>query len=82
MQTVEYEMLVKGYEEPDENDTDYLFYTTTDIVNYLQPFCQTRLAIKQMGEALRKSSFKRESKRVNGKPVWGYRLKQVVPIPF
>ena len=82
VQTVEYEMLVKGYEEPDENDTDYLFYTTTDIVNYLQPFCQTRLAIKQMGEALRKSSFKRESKRVNGKPVWGYRLKQVVPIPF
>lgn len=82
MQTVEYEMLIKGFTEPDENDTQDCFYTTTDIVNYLQPFCQTRLAVKQMGEALRKSSFKRESRRVNGKPVWGYLLKQVQPVPF
>lgn len=82
MQTVEYEMLVKGFTEPDENDSGNCFYTTTDVVNYLQPFCQTRLAVKQMGEALRKSSFKRESRRVNGKPVWGYLLRQVSPVPF
>ena len=82
MQTVEYEMLIKGYEEPDESDTEDCFHTTTDIVNYLQPFCTTRLVVKQMGEALRKSSFKRESRRVNGRPVWGYLLKQVIPVPF
>ena len=82
MQTVEYEMLIKGFTEPDENDTQESFYTTTEIVDYLQPFCSTRLVVKQMGEALRKSSFKRESRRVNGKPVWGYLLKQVIPVPF
>ncbi|WP_436414500.1 VapE domain-containing protein [Petrimonas sp.] len=82
MQTVEYEMLIKGFTEPDENGTQDCFYTTTEIVDYLQPFCSTRLVVKQMGEALRKSSFKRESRRVNGKPVWGYLLKQVIPVPF
>lgn len=82
MQTVEYEMLAKGFTEPDENDTQDCFYTTTEIVDYLQPFCSTRLVIKQMGEALRKSSVKRESRRINGKSVYGYLLKQVVPIPF
>lgn len=82
MQTAEYEMLIKGYTEPDENDTEDCFFTTTEIVDYLQPFCSIRLVVKQMGEALRKSSFKRESRRVNGKPVWGYLLKQVIPVPF
>jgi hypothetical protein len=82
MQTVEYEMLVQGFEAPEEGDTDSCFYTTTQIVSYLQPFCTTRLVVKLMGEALRKSSFKRESRRVNGKPVYGYLLKQVTPIPF
>ena len=82
MQTVEYEMLVQGFEAPEEGDTDSCFYTTTQIVSYLQPFCTTRLVVKLMGEALRKSSFKRESRRVNGKSVYGYLLKQVTPIPF
>ena len=81
LQTTEYEMLVKGYEEPSIGG-DNGFYTTTDIIKYLEPFSSTKLSPKLMGEALRKCSYKRECRRINGRPVYGYLLKQVTPIPF
>jgi predicted P-loop ATPase len=77
VQTVEYEMLMQGFEKPEENDTD-CFMTTAQVLNYLKNFGSLQLSEKRMGEALRKAGFERVQKRINNSPnpVYGYRIKK------
>lgn len=82
VQTVEYEMLMQGFEKP--NDTDDSFMTTAQVLNYLRMFSSLPLSEKRMGEAIRKAGFTRTQKRINRNPspVYGYRIKKVKPNPF
>lgn len=82
VQTVEYEMLMQGFEKPD--DTDDSFMTTAQVLNYLRMFSSLPLSEKRMGEAIRKAGFIRTQKRINRNPspVYGYRIKKIKPNPF
>lgn len=82
VQTVEYEMLMQGFEKPD--DTDDSFMTTAQVLNYLRMFSSLPLSEKRMGEAIRKAGFARVQKRINRNPspVYGYRIKKIKPNPF
>lgn len=82
VQTVEYEMLIQGFEKPDE--TDDSFMTTAQVLNYLRMFSSLPLSEKRMGEAIRKAGFTRTQKRINRNPspVYGYRIKKIKPNPF
>lgn len=82
VQTVEYEMLMQGFEKPD--DTDDSFMTTAQVLNYLRMFSSLPLSEKRMGEAIRKAGFTRTQKRINRNPspVYGYRIKKIKPNPF
>ncbi|MBN9302273.1 MULTISPECIES: VapE domain-containing protein [Dysgonomonas] len=82
VQTVEYEMLMQGFEKP--NDTDDSFMTTAQVLNYLRMFSSLPLSEKRMGEAIRKAGFTRTQKRINRNPspVYGYRIKKIKPNPF
>lgn len=82
VQTVEYEMLMQGFEKPEE--TDNSFMTTAQVLNYLRMYSSLSLSEKRMGEALRKAGFQRIQKRINHSPnpVYGYRIKKIKPNPF
>lgn len=82
VQTVEYEMLMQGFEKPEE--TDNSFMTTAQVLNYLRMYSSLSLSEKRMGEALRKAGFQRVQKRTNhsSNPVYGYRIKKIKPNPF
>ena len=82
VQTVEYEMLMQGFEKPEGTD-DY-FMTTAQVLNYLRGHSSLPLIEKRMGEALRKAGFERIQKRINQSPnpVYGYRIKKIKPNPF
>ncbi|MDR1504787.1 MAG: virulence-associated E family protein [Prevotella sp.] len=82
VQTVEYEMLMQGFEKPD--DTDDSFMTTAQVLNYLRMFSSLPLSEKRMGEAIRKAGFIRTQKRINRNPspVYGYWIKKIKPNPF
>lgn len=82
VQTVEYEMLMQGFEKP--ADTDDSFMTTAQVLNYLRMFSSLPLSEKRMGEAIRKAEFTRTQKRINRNPspVYGYRIKKIKPNPF
>jgi predicted P-loop ATPase len=83
VQTVEYELLMQGFEKPvtEENDC---FMTTSEVLGYLKIYTPLQLSEKRMGEALRKAGFERIVKRTNNSPnpVYGYRIKKIVPNPF
>lgn len=81
MRTVEFEILVQGFEKPSE---EVYFMITAQILNHLRIFTNMSLSEKQMGEALRKANFKRVQKRINNNysPVYGYRIKIIKPNPF
>lgn len=84
VQTVEFEMLMQGFEKPTvENESEH-FMTTAQILNYLRMFTNVPLSEKRMGEAIRKAGFKRLQKRINNNPspVYGYRIKKIKPNPF
>lgn len=82
VQTIEYEMLMQGFEKPD--DTDDSFMTTAQVLNYLRIYSSLPLSEKRMGEAIRKAGFQRIQKRINQSPnpVYGYRIKKIKPNPF
>ena len=80
VQTVEYEMLVKGFEKPGEKEESYM--TTSDILTYLRAYTNLNLQEKRMGEALRKAGFERKSRRINGSPMYVYHIRKVLPNPF
>lgn len=82
VQTIEYEMLMQGFEKPSE--TEDAFMTTAQVLNYLRMYSSLPLSEKRMGEALRKAGFERIQKRINQSPnpVYGYRIKKIKPNPF
>ncbi len=80
VQTVEYEMLLKGFEKPEEASESYM--TTSEILNYLRAHTTLNLQEKRMGEALRKAGFERKSKRINGNPMYVYHIRKIMPNPF
>ncbi|PXV66949.1 virulence-associated protein E [Dysgonomonas alginatilytica] len=84
VQTVEFEMLMQGFEKPTVENENEHFMTTAQILNYLRMFTNVPLSEKRMGEAIRKAGFKRLQKRINNNPspVYGYRIKKIKPNPF
>ncbi len=80
VQTVEYEMLLKGFEKPEETSDSYM--TTSEILSYLRGYTTINLQEKRMGEALKKARFKRKSKRIDGNPLYVYHIRKVSPNPF
>lgn len=80
VQTVEYEMLLKGFEQPEAGEDKYM--TTSEVLSYLRYYTPLRLQEKRMGEALRKAGFTRISRRINGNPMYVYRIRKVQPNPF
>ena len=68
MQTVEYEMLLKGFEKPSPTEESYM--TTSEVLNYLRGYTTLNLSEKRMGEALRKAGFERKSRRIGGNPMY------------
>lgn len=84
VQTIEYEMLLQGFEQPPEHATADCFMTTVQVMSYLKTYTSLQLSEKRMGEALRKAGFVRISKRVNGSknPMYGWIIKKIVPNPF
>ncbi|MFR9535044.1 MAG: virulence protein, partial [Rikenellaceae bacterium] len=79
VQTIEYEMLIKAF-EPSEDGSSFM--TTSEVINYLNIHTYVKYSEKRMGEALRKAGFKRESRRVNGTPTYGWAIGKVEPNPF
>ncbi|MFI3293531.1 MAG: virulence protein, partial [Rikenellaceae bacterium] len=79
VQTIEYEMLIKAF-EPSEDGSSFM--TTSEVINYLNIHTYVKYSEKRMGEALRKAGFKRESRRVNGTPTYGWVICKVEPNPF
>jgi predicted P-loop ATPase len=76
VQTTEYELLMQGFEKP-ESGTGNDFMTTSEILSHLKYYHPLPLSEKRMGEALKKAGFERFAKRINGKPVYGYRVKKI-----
>lgn len=79
VQTIEYEMLLKGFEKPPEHAVTDCFMTTVEILDYLRSYSSLNLSEKRMGEALRKAGFERRSKRINGNPVYGWVIEKSHP---
>ena len=86
VQTVEYEMLLQGFQQPFENPFDNTanisFMTTSQILNYLRNYTTINLSERRMGEALKKAGYERKSKRVNRHPIYGWVIEKVSPNPF
>ena len=82
VQTIEYELLMQGFEKPSVKEDDFM--TTAQVLNHLKMYNSLQLSEKRMGEALRKAGFERIQKRINQSPnpVYGYRIKKIVPNPF
>jgi len=82
VQTIEYEMLLQGFEQPPDCSAADCFMTTVQVMNYLKGYTTLNLSEKRMGEALRKAGFERKSKRVGGNPVYGWLIRKIIPNPF
>ena len=80
VQTVEYEMLLKGFEKPEEEVNSFM--TTSEILDYLKSYTHLNLQEKRMGEALKKAGFERKSKRIQGNPMYVYHIRKITPNPF
>lgn len=82
VQTVEYEMLIQGFEKPNPDEDSFM--TTANMLTYLQGYTLIRLSEKRMGEALHKAGFERVSKRLNkgSNAVYCYKIKKINPNPF
>jgi len=83
VQTIEYELLMQGFEKPGTGENDS-FMTTSEVLGYLKIYTPLQLSEKRMGEALRKAGFERIVRRTNNSPnpVYGYKIKKVIPNPF
>ena len=82
VQTREYEMLLQGFEKPNEDTESESFMTTVQIMNYLKFYTMLNLSERRMGEALKKVGYERKSKRVNGTPIYGWVIQKIEPNPF
>lgn len=84
VQTAEYELLMQYFVKPTEEEEADYFMTTTHVLSYLRNYSSVNLSKKRMGEAIQKAGFKRLIKRINDNPspVYGYRIKKVLPVPM
>lgn len=82
VQTLEYEMLIQGFESPNPEENNFM--TTAQVINYLTIFSPLKLSEKRMGEALRKVGYIRTERRINKSsgPVYGYLIRKIKPNPF
>lgn len=82
VQTIEYELLMQGFEKPESGRND-CFMTTSQILDYLKMHTTLLLSGKRMGEALRKAGFERVVKRTKNSPtpVYGYKIRKINPDP-
>lgn len=80
VQTAEYEMLLKGFEKPEEGTESFM--TTSEILTHLRVYTNLNLQEKRMGEALKKAGFERKSRRVGGSPMYVYHIRKITPNPF
>ncbi len=80
VQTAEYEMLLKAFEQPEATSESYM--TTSEILTYLRNHTPINFSEKRMGEALRKAGFERKSRRVGGNPMYVYHIRKISPNPF
>lgn len=80
-QTLEYDMLTKGFEHPIDNDNES-FMTTADVISYLNTWTNINYNEKRMGKALLTAGYSRVMKRIEGIPKYVYRIKARKPNPF
>ena len=83
VQTIEYELLMQGFEKPKVGENE-CFMTTSEVLGYLKTYTPLQLSEKRMGEALRKAGFERIVKRTDNSPnpVYGYKIEKIKPNPF
>ena len=79
--TPEMELLLRYFTFPTEAEkaTKRFYMTNSEIVGYLSCYTRQQLSPKRMGEALRKASYARECRRVNGNPVYVYAVRKIYP---
>lgn len=75
VQTAEYEMLLKGFEKPEDETESYM--TTSEILICLRGYTSLNLQEKRMGEVLKKAEF--EFKETNRVFEWILRM---IPVNF
>lgn len=80
-QTVEYDMLIKGFEHPLDADNES-FMTTADIISYLNTWTNIHYNEKNMGKALLTAGYSRVMKRIDGQPKYVYKIRTRKPNPF
>ncbi|QJW89232.1 hypothetical protein HNV11_07405 [Spirosoma taeanense] len=78
--TLEYELLLEYYEPVAESNVTTSYLTTSAIQTFLKAATRQEIRSKQLGEALTKLKFHRKSKKVNGKPlyVWAVRERMLM----
>ena len=79
--TTEMELLLRYFTFPTEAETatKRFYMTNSEIVGYLSIYTRQQLSPKRMGEALRKAGYARESRRINGNPVYVYAVRKIYP---
>lgn len=83
VQTVEYELLMQGFEKPTPEEEANCFMTTAQVINHIRVYTNVVPNEKRMGEALKKAGFKKSQKRIDKNyPVYGYRIKKIIPVPY
>jgi predicted P-loop ATPase len=73
----EYELLMEYFERIERNHPEEEHLTTAIIQHALEKNFDVKLNAKKLGEALSKLGFIRYSKKINGKPRYGYAVKRI-----
>ena len=83
VQTAEMELLLRCFEKPTKDNPHYTYMTTTEIITYLGYYTHHPLSLKHMGEALKRSSFEKVSRRRDGgSPIYVYKVIKILPCPL
>ena len=77
VRSLELEMVTRYFRLPTNPDASDCYWTTSDVLNYLQDKTRKQLGKKKMGMALQMMGFKLASKRFNGIPLKVYSLDKV-----
>ena len=82
VQTAEMELLLRCFEMPTKDNLHCTYMTTTEIITYLGYYTHHPLSLKHMGEALKRSSFEKVSRRRDGgSPIYVYKVIKILPCP-
>ena len=83
VQTAEMELLLCCFEKPAEDSPHCSYMTTTEILTYLGTYTHHPLSLKHMGEALKRTGFKKVSRRRDGgSPIYVYKVRKILPCPL